>query len=353
MIGHVASSVMFVPATPGRGMRRPWTPARRDAARQEDAHKSPQVIATGSSVLSAAKALAASAAPSAAPSTAPNAVAGAAPPPPKPSAAPAAQAAPSGGASKAPWLSRRPVPMTTATAQRRVSWNLASLALLYIVPSAWPGILDVYYDLLEALVHTGRLPDGADELLDATLTWLRYALTIVFVFNMAEALLVRPAPPPVGDRATEVGAAFARSVSSGSPLTRPDLPQRRHVSGVSAVTPATPHATPQRSPGRSVSPFRASPYALGRGRPSSTPFSQRSASGTPRRTPSHRDAFAGRSVSRTSPGVRRSPSMQASPPGARSELGTLSCSHRGCTGSRTGATAVALGYRLYRVRLYS
>ena len=330
-------------------MRRPWTPARRDDARQENAQKSPQAIATGNSVLSAAKALAASAAPS----TAPNAVASVAAPQPKPPAAPAAPAAPSASPAKAPWLARRPAPMTTATAQRRVSWNLASLALLYIVPSAWPGILDVYYDLLEALVHTGRLPDGADELLDAVLTWLRYALTIVFVFNMAEALLMRPAPPPVGERATEVGAAFARSVSSGSPLTRPDLPQRRHVSGVSAVTPATPHATPQRTPGRSVSPFRASPYALGRGRPSSTPFSQRSTSGTPRRTPSHRDAFAGRSVSRTSPGVRRSPSMQASPPGARSELGTCSYSHRGCTGSRTGAAAVALGYRLYRVRLYS
>ncbi|WFD03916.1 hypothetical protein MOBT1_002613 [Malassezia obtusa] len=310
---------MLVPVTPGRP-----TPWRASTARRPPSttKRTPSAVSTSPGASAAASAAAAVSPAGALAQPTPSA---AAPLAPAPAAAPGAPSTPAPSAADAPKPAPPPprAPMTTATAQRRISWNLATLALLHGVPAVWPSVLDVYYDLLEALVHVGGLPDGADELLDAVLVWLRYAVTIVFVFNIVEALLVRPPPRPVEERPTEVGAAFARSMSSGSPLTRPDVPLKRAPSGLlSAVTPASPARSPARSPSaspslRGESPYgraSASPLALGRGRPS-TPFAARVPSGTPRRTPSHRDVFAGRSVSRSSPAYTYSPR-------ARSELGT-------------------------------
>lgn len=196
--------------------------------------------------------------------------------------------------------------MTPATAQRRVSWNVACLLLLYILPLVWPGVMDVYYSLLEALVQTGTLPDGADEVLDAALAWVRYALTIVFVFNVIEAMLVRPAPRLKKTQPTAVGEALARSVSSGSPLTRPDV--ARTAAGTTATGTAAPRSPHSPSPRQSSPLARTSstPYSLGKGR-ATTPFRARTPSRM--RTPSHADVYARTSHAdaarpRSSPGAR-------------------------------------------------
>ena len=321
---------MLLPVTPGRSS--PWRTPQSAARRMQNVGRSagrgtgtsPNMVTPGSGVVEATSPKSVAVRP-----PAPSTIAPAAPTPAAPvmPTAPVAPAKPSKGSMPPPAAPEKRAPtarvqMTPATAQRRASWNAAALLLLYGVPAVWPRLLDVYYDVLEMVVELGKLPPDADELIDTALVWLRYAVTIVFVLNLAEALMVRAPPPSVEARPTEVGAAFARSVSSGSPLTRPDAPLKRKPSGVpSPVTPASPApGSPARSPSlRAESPYgrasAASPYALGRGRPS-TPSSARVPSGaTARRTPSHKDVFAGRSVSRSSPGYTHSPR-------ARTELGT-------------------------------
>lgn len=321
---------MLLPVTPGRSS--PWRTPQSAARRMQNTGRSagrgtgssPSLVAPGSGAIEAASPTSIAVRPAAPTTVAPAAPLSTTPAVPAASVAVEKPNVTSNPPSAAP-EKRAPsarVQMTPATAQRRASWNAAALLLLYGVPAVWPRLLDVYYDVLEMVVELGKLPPDADELIDTVLVWMRYAITIVFVLNLAEALMVRAPPATIEARPTEVGAAFARSVSSGSPLTRPDVPLKRKPSGVpSPVTPASPvSGSPARSPSlRAESPYgrasAASPYALGRGRPS-TPFSARVPSGaTARRTPSHKDVFAGRSVSRSSPGHTHSPR-------ARTELGT-------------------------------
>ncbi|WFD44276.1 hypothetical protein MPSI1_002942 [Malassezia psittaci] len=225
---------------------------------------------------------------------------------------------------KVPAYSRN-TPMTPATAQRRMAWNLSALGVLYGLPMLWPGLIDIYYMMLEKLVTLSSLPGESDELIDSVLVWLRYALTLVFALNVVEAFTVRPSSAKVEPGPTEVGVALARSTSNGSPLTRADIPLRRRPSGVpSPVTPASPQssAISSSSPSlRSVDspnnrPFSTKPFGIGQGRPT-TPFSKRIPSRTPdRRTPSHHDVYSVRKVS-------RSPSVFSASPGLRGDQGTL------------------------------
>ncbi|WFD32616.1 hypothetical protein MSPP1_003664 [Malassezia sp. CBS 17886] len=219
------------------------------------------------------------------------------------------------------------VVMSTATAQRRISWNACALAVLWGLPSVWPRSVDVYYDVLDVLVHTRVLSPGTDELVDGVLSWLRCALYIIFILNIAEAGIswrtdtATSAAPPLraADGVASVGQAFARSVSVGSATDVSQAASRRAASPSWTPSPVTPisarrslSSTPAR---RSVSPFQrrasgaAQPTAasLGRGRPTTSPFRARTPS-SPRRTmtgasPTLLDALAGRSASvpRSSP----------------------------------------------------
>lgn len=216
------------------------------------------------------------------------------------------------GAASAPamrWASTSPTAqptfMSVATAQRRIVWNATGLALLWGIAAVWPASVDVYYHVLDQLVVAGHLEVGTDELIDATVLWTRCALTIVFLFNIAEALLTRHAPPiatcaPPTPTPT-VGEALARSMSQ--PTTGPArLPTARKVSPVTPVPGASAMRPPSplRPPSVHSSPFRAGPIGLGR--PSSTPFQARSStpSGALPRAPS------------TPYAVSRSPSLAAS-----------------------------------------
>ncbi|PKI85916.1 hypothetical protein MVES1_000185 [Malassezia vespertilionis] len=213
-------------------------------------------------------------------------------------------------------------PMPPATAQRRASWNIVGILALWCIPFVYPRSIDLYYDTLDALMRTGRVATDTDEAIDAVLAWLRCALTIVFLFNIAEALLAqRHTPSPTAQHnANEVGEAFARSVSSGSPLTRPTethapwIPSPLTPTTPSAVTPVRGKETVRHQERRtSGSPFAAGARA-------STPLQAYAHTGAwPRasRSPTLVDAFAGRSVSRSSP---RAPSAAWSPGSPGTEL---------------------------------
>ncbi|WFD00219.1 hypothetical protein MYAM1_002967 [Malassezia yamatoensis] len=234
---------------------------------------------------------------------------------------------PSNNPSKVPIYSRN-TPMTPATAQRRMAWNLSALGALYGLPMLWPGSIDIYYMTLEKLVTLSSLPAESDELIDSVLFWLKYALTLVFALNIIEALTVRRSSAKIEPGPTEVGVALARSTSNGSPLTRADIRLRRQPSGVqSPVTPVSPQSrvTSCSSPSLRIadSPsnrrFSAKPFGIGQGRPT-TPFSKRIPSQTPdRRTPSYHDVYSVRKVS-------RSPSVFSASQALRGDQGTLSMS---------------------------
>lgn len=213
-------------------------------------------------------------------------------------------------------------PMATATAQRRISWNAAALAAFWVLPAIWPRITDLYYDALIAL--DDWCVDCHAELINAAVSWLRGAATVVFAVNICEALLARPLPTAqVAATATGVGEALARG-AKGPPVAPAPRPSPARDMFVKPSVPSPSRATPARgSPfegRRSVSPFQrasstiaTSPRPFERRMPS-TPFSGRAVSNS--RTPSLADAFAGRSASRSP--AARSPGIPS--PGARSDI---------------------------------
>lgn len=177
-------------------------------------------------------------------------------------------------------------PMSRATARRRLLWNGAALLVLWYGVSYSQHAADWYYDALDLLMTFDGVPVGADEMVDAALLWLRYALTLVLVLNVVEAGLALQAPAkrdvPASAAPMSVGEAFMRQVSpSSSPRASDVRPRavaqpRQPSYQRSAATPA-PGAS-ARSPsatGATASPFRAS---VGLGRPSSSPFLMRSTS---------------------------------------------------------------------------
>lgn len=195
--------------------------------------------------------------------------------------------------------------MSAATAQRRITWNIAALAVLWAVPYIFPRIIDLYYDALIAL--DDHCEACHIEFVDVAVAWLRGAFTIVLVFNVCEALVSRPAPPAV--RAPSVGEALARGAKASPAhevFARPAL-----LSSSSTQSPAARNNSPRLPSSvrgspfegrRSLSPFQrasstfSSPRAFDRRTPS-TPFASRASPGP--RTPSIAEAFAGRSTSRS------------------------------------------------------
>lgn len=217
---------------------------------------------------------------------------------------PAPAAAPRAPEPKKPAVPRVPG-MSAATAQRRITWNIAALAVLWAVPYIFPRIIDLYYDALIAL--DDHCEACHIEFVDVAVAWLRGAFTIVLVFNVCEALVSRPAPPAV--RAPSVGEALARGAKASPAhevFARPAL-----LSSSSTQSPAARNNSPRLPSSvrgspfegrRSLSPFQrasstfSSPRAFDRRTPS-TPFASRASPGP--RTPSIAEAFAGRSTSRS------------------------------------------------------
>lgn len=205
-------------------------------------------------------------------------------------------------APKEPAVKRVPG-MSAATAQRRITWNIAALAVIWAVPYIFPRIIDLYYDVLIAL------DDNCEachiEFVDVAVAWLRGAFTIVLAFNVCEALVSRPAPPTV--RAPSVGEALARgakALPAREVFARPALLSTTQSPAARNNSPRHPSSMrgSQFEGRRSLSPFQrasstfSSPRALDRGTPA-TPFASRASPG--QRTPSIAEAFAGRSSSRS------------------------------------------------------
>lgn len=224
------------------------------------------------------------------------------------------------------------VRMSTATARRRIIWNAGGLFLFWSLrwaPQA--GLEDVYFAALDRLIQVHGVPYGTDELIDSTLLWLKYALSIVFVCNLIEALVVYLSPPtqPPSARAssapipgTPVGEALARQVSHDKTTIPPKAFQTSPVTPVPGASTFRRSASPisRSSPSQAMrtSPFRTS--GIGLGRPTSGPFQGN-------RSLSPSSPFTPRSVSRASPsGIQR----HGSPASMRgTELGTyLSTTHR-------------------------
>ena len=70
-------------------------------------------------------------------------------------------------------------------------WNAGGLFLFWSLRWApQVGLEDVYFAALDRLMQVRGVPFGTDELIDSTLLWLKYALSIVFVGNLVEALAI-------------------------------------------------------------------------------------------------------------------------------------------------------------------
>lgn len=247
------------------------------------------------------------------------------------------------------------VRMSTATARRRIMWNAGGLFLFWSLrwaPQA--GLEDVYFAVLDRLMQVRGVPFRTDELIDSTLLWLKYALSIVFVGNLVEALAIyvnTPTQPQSASASsapipgTPVGEALARKVSHGKATIPPKAFQTSPVTPVPGASTFRRSASPisRTSPSQAMrtSPFRAS--GIGLGRPTSGPF-QASRSLSPS------SPFAPRSASRASPsGVQRS----WSPASMRStELGTCLCTHHRRR-QRSGTCIAGAGKRIRVSRVSS
>ncbi|KAL4400448.1 hypothetical protein ACI68E_003365 [Malassezia pachydermatis] len=242
-------------------------------------------------------------------------------------------------------------PMSIPTARRRILWNAVGLFSLWGLALVWPSSVDWYYDALDVLMRIDSVPIGTDDMIDALLLWLRYALTIVFTFNVVEAWIAFYLPASVSSTAmaspvppatpVSVGEALARSVSQSHATSSMSLSSTHTPTQPGTRTPSYRGSPVSPVPGasahhRSVSPsFRASPSAtatsspfrasIGMGRPSSMPFQARSVTpSASHRTPStHNSPFTPRQGSRST--LSPSPASQRawSPASMRSsDLGT-------------------------------
>lgn len=240
--------------------------------------------------------------------------------------------------------------MSTATARRRIMWNAGGLFLFWSLRWApQVGLEDMYFVALDRLIQVHGVPYGTDELIDSTLLWLKYALSIVFVCNLIEALIIYVSPPtqPLSARAssapipgTPVGEALARQVSHDKTAIPPKTFQTSPVTPVPGASTfrrsASPIARSSPSHAMRTSPFRA--HGIGLGRPTSGPFQ-----GSRSLSPS--SPFTPRSASRASPsGVQR----HWSPASTRgTELGTYLPTHR--RRCRRGGTCIARARESIRV----
>lgn len=248
--------------------------------------------------------------------------------------------------------------MSLATARRRILWNAGGLGVFWFTKRLPVGLDDLYFELLDRMMHIDGVPSGMDEFVDSVFLWLRCALSIVFVCNLLEALITyflcvhrRQTVPTTGTAsipATEVGKALARRVSQAS-IRGIDSsePEKAALSAARASVTATPSTTSastfQMSPvtpvpgasvlRRSVSPVaRSSPDAvrtsspfrmstMGLGRPTSTPFLNRSVTPSRPRLPS--SPYTPRTAGRPSLSPNASITRHWSPTSVRSEHGTF------------------------------
>lgn len=155
-------------------------------------------------------------------------------------------------------------------------WNAGGLFLFWSLrwaPQA--GLEDVYFAVLDRLMQVRGVPFGTDELIDSTLLWLKYALSIVFVGNLVEALAIyvnTPTQPQSASASsapipgTPVGEALARKVSHGKATIPPKAFQTSPVTPVPGASTFRRSASPisRTSPSQAMrtSPFRASGIGL-------------------------------------------------------------------------------------------
>ncbi|KAN0062652.1 hypothetical protein ACQY0O_004842 [Thecaphora frezii] len=151
-----------------------------------------------------------------------------------------------------PTMAQRPlpdasvaVPSTSVSASslslsRRIRWNGAALALLWLLPVVSSKPTEAYWAVLDAVYHT--FGGSVDEKLDAVLGWITWAASLIFVFNLIEAWVMqrRGARPLVASSSSssssssllQTGAAASPMVqrnlgflelhqAKGSPKTRP------------------------------------------------------------------------------------------------------------------------------------
>ena len=129
-------------------------------------------------------------------------------------------------------------------------WNAGGLFLFWSLRWApQVGLEDVYFAALDRLMQVRGVPFGTDELIDSTLLWLKYALSIVFVGNLVEALAIYMNTPtqPLSASAssapipgTPVGEALARKVSHGKAAIPPKAFQTSPVTPVPGASTFRP-----------------------------------------------------------------------------------------------------------------
>ncbi|PWN25790.1 hypothetical protein BDZ90DRAFT_233802 [Jaminaea rosea] len=158
---------------------------------------------------------------------------------------------------------------SSAALYARLRWNLVALLLLFLVPRITQS-KRIYWSLLD-LVYSA-LGNRADEHLDSSLAWLRWAASILFLINAVEAgahllfhsttqkeiaaaggktapslarppghIDVKPAPPPT--RSKDASEKAARRYSPHSPL-RASLEAAARNASSSSPSSSSPGGSP-------------------------------------------------------------------------------------------------------------
>jgi hypothetical protein len=159
---------------------------------------------------------------------------------------------------------------------RRLKWNLGALGLLWIVPALTSRPRDAYWYVLDLVyMHVGGT---TDELVDAIVAWVLWAISVVLVFNLVEAtVLMRRSTSSTSTTPTANGAVTGAAVGRGAVLgfQSPQVAKSINFVAASRMRGSPKTRTSNIGPGSPIShPKRDSPTQSAAGASASMDYSQ-------------------------------------------------------------------------------
>ncbi|KAI3492958.1 hypothetical protein L1887_42333 [Cichorium endivia] len=159
---------------------------------------------------------------------------------------------------------------------RRLKWNLGALGLLWIVPALTSRPRDAYWYVLDLVyMHVGGT---TDELVDAIVAWILWAISVVLVFNLVEAtVLVRRSTSSASTAPAANGAVAGAAVGRGAVLgfQSPQVAKSINFVAASRMRGSPKTRTSNIGPGSPIShPKRDSPTQSAAGASASMDYSQ-------------------------------------------------------------------------------
>ncbi len=159
---------------------------------------------------------------------------------------------------------------------RRLKWNLGALGLLWIVPALTSRPRDAYWYVLDLVyMHVGGT---TDELVDAIVAWILWAISVVLVFNLVEAtVLMRRSTSSTLTAPAANGATTGAAVGRGAVLgfQSPQVAKSINFVAASRMRGSPKTRTSNIGPGSPIShPKRDSPTQAAANASASMDYSQ-------------------------------------------------------------------------------